>query len=193
MQSQGTQMQMPLIINQVQKRCASYEQSPFANIHYSNLSSMGLSVTNVYCSILPRYLTGTDLFDCVFALLLLLLSCQLLQRVHSVYFGPLSNIPGPKLAASTYWYEFYYDVYKQGLYWREVDRLHGEYGAAHLPILLDLKLLTVLLLPLEAQSSVSIRTRCILKTLSTMVQFTTISVNGTRMKGLLDSSSVWAQ
>lgn len=53
---------------------------------------------------------------------------QVLRTIYSVYFGPLSKIPGPKLAAATYWYEIYYDAYKPGLYWREIKAMHEHYG-----------------------------------------------------------------
>jgi hypothetical protein len=50
------------------------------------------------------------------------------QRVYSVYFGPLSKFPGPKLAAATLWYEFYYDVIRQGNYTFKIKDLHNKYG-----------------------------------------------------------------
>ncbi|KAI9720219.1 MAG: hypothetical protein M1812_003037 [Candelaria pacifica] len=62
----------------------------------------------------------------------LLLSLFVLYRtvetVYSVYFGPLSKVPGPKLAAATHWYEIYYDAYKPGLYWQVVKEMHQKYG-----------------------------------------------------------------
>jgi hypothetical protein len=36
--------------------------------------------------------------------------------------------PGPKLAALTLWYEFYYDVIKGGKYTWEIGRMHEKYG-----------------------------------------------------------------
>jgi hypothetical protein len=50
------------------------------------------------------------------------------RRVYSVYFGPLSKFPGPKLAAATLWYEFYYDVILKGRYTFKIKELHEKYG-----------------------------------------------------------------
>lgn len=47
---------------------------------------------------------------------------------NRLYFSPLSKIPGPKLAALTHWYEFYYDWWLQGKYVFEIERMHREYG-----------------------------------------------------------------
>lgn len=41
---------------------------------------------------------------------------------------PLAGFPGPKLAAATFLYEFYYDVVKRGMYIWEIERMHQEYG-----------------------------------------------------------------
>lgn len=48
--------------------------------------------------------------------------------ISRVYFSPLSRFPGPKLAAITYLYEFYYDWWLSGQYIFEIDRLHKKYG-----------------------------------------------------------------
>ena len=45
-----------------------------------------------------------------------------------MYFDPLSKIPGPKLAAASLWYEFYYDVYKEGRYTWKIWEMHNKYG-----------------------------------------------------------------
>ncbi|KAH9205912.1 cytochrome P450 [Leptodontidium sp. 2 PMI_412] len=50
------------------------------------------------------------------------------QTIYSVYFGPLSKFPGPKLAAATLCYEFYYDVVLKGQYTFKIKDLHKEYG-----------------------------------------------------------------
>lgn len=52
----------------------------------------------------------------------------LLRSVYRLYFHPLRKIPGPKLAAITHGYEFYYNVIKRGMYVWEIERLHQIYG-----------------------------------------------------------------
>ena len=48
--------------------------------------------------------------------------------IYRLYFSPLAKIPGPKLAALTTWYEFYYDVIQPGQYVFKIKQLHGKYG-----------------------------------------------------------------
>ncbi|KAF9732898.1 hypothetical protein PMIN06_007474 [Paraphaeosphaeria minitans] len=48
--------------------------------------------------------------------------------IYRVYLSPLSHIPGPKLAAATRWYELYYDAYKVGKYYFEIEKMHEKYG-----------------------------------------------------------------
>lgn len=50
------------------------------------------------------------------------------QRLYSVFFGPLAKFPGPKLAAFTLWYEFYYDVVLKGRYTFRIKEMHEKYG-----------------------------------------------------------------
>ncbi len=55
------------------------------------------------------------------------------EASRRLFFGPLAHIPGPRLAALTSWYEFYYDVIKPGQYVWKIKDLHAEYGGS--PIL----------------------------------------------------------
>ncbi|KAI4248152.1 MAG: hypothetical protein L6R40_001241 [Gallowayella cf. fulva] len=48
--------------------------------------------------------------------------------VHRLFFSPLAKFPGPKLAAATLWYEYYYDVVKRGRYTWKIAELHDRYG-----------------------------------------------------------------
>ncbi|KAL8957356.1 MAG: hypothetical protein Q9193_005347 [Seirophora villosa] len=48
--------------------------------------------------------------------------------LYRLYFSPLSKFPGPKLAAATLWYEYYYDVVKRGRYTWQIVEMHKQYG-----------------------------------------------------------------
>ncbi|KAJ4398691.1 hypothetical protein N0V85_006217 [Neurospora sp. IMI 360204] len=48
--------------------------------------------------------------------------------IYRLYLSPLASIPGPRLAALTQWYEFYYDVILHGQYTFKIIELHKQYG-----------------------------------------------------------------
>ena len=48
--------------------------------------------------------------------------------VWRLYFSPLSKFPGPKIAALTQWYEFYYNIIRPGVFFHEIARMHEIYG-----------------------------------------------------------------
>ena len=50
--------------------------------------------------------------------------------VGRILLSPLRKIPGPKLAALTSWYEFYFDVIQPGRFVWKIKDLHKEYGLA---------------------------------------------------------------
>jgi hypothetical protein len=43
-------------------------------------------------------------------------------------FHPLSQFPGPKLAAATLYYEAWFDFIKVGRYTRKIREMHNKYG-----------------------------------------------------------------
>lgn len=48
--------------------------------------------------------------------------------VYRLYFAPAARFPGPKLAALTYFYEFFYDVWYEGQYTWQLRNLHDKHG-----------------------------------------------------------------
>ena len=48
--------------------------------------------------------------------------------VYRLYFSPIAKFPGPKLAAVSRWYEFYYEVVLRGQFTFHVLELHKKYG-----------------------------------------------------------------
>ena len=60
----------------------------------------------------------------------LLLAYTIYALMSRIFLSPLRDIPGPKLAALTSWYEFYFDVIQQGRYVWKIKDLHSQYGLA---------------------------------------------------------------
>lgn len=51
-----------------------------------------------------------------------------LRTIYRVFLHPLRKIPGPRLAAISHLYEFYYDVVKGGTFIWEIEKMHQQYG-----------------------------------------------------------------
>ncbi|KAK2798823.1 hypothetical protein FQN50_008684 [Emmonsiellopsis sp. PD_5] len=51
-----------------------------------------------------------------------------IRLIYRLYISPLSKFPGPRLAAATLWYEFYYDAVLKGRYTFKIKELHKKYG-----------------------------------------------------------------
>ncbi|MCJ1394259.1 hypothetical protein MMC18_007137 [Xylographa bjoerkii] len=58
----------------------------------------------------------------------LLLGYVFCTAVWRLYLSPLASIPGPKLAALTAWYEFYYDAVQPARFCWKIKELHEQYG-----------------------------------------------------------------
>ncbi|CAG9960707.1 unnamed protein product [Clonostachys byssicola] len=59
----------------------------------------------------------------------------LLILAYRLTFHPLAKFPGPKIAAATHAYEFWFDVVRWGRYTHEIRRMHERYGEC---VLVDL-------------------------------------------------------
>ena len=72
---------------------------------------------------------ATKLIVSIAAALLLYAAYGVFWRLYQ---SPVAKFPGPRLAAATFWYEFYYDVVKGGQYVYEIERMHQKYGKCFL-------------------------------------------------------------
>jgi cytochrome P450 len=76
-------------------------------------------------SVISRQLSAIEavgIFVCIY------LAYGVLLALYRIYLHPLSKYPGPRLAAATRWYEFYFDVVKRGRFAWEIKRMHEVYG-----------------------------------------------------------------
>lgn len=48
--------------------------------------------------------------------------------VYNLYFHPLAKFPGPKLAAASHLYEFYWSIVRDGEFIWALERMHKKYG-----------------------------------------------------------------
>jgi len=51
--------------------------------------------------------------------------------IYRLFFHPLSKVPGPKLAAISRFYDFYYDCVQGGKFSFRIEELHDLYGEVH--------------------------------------------------------------
>ena len=73
----------------------------------------------------PVHPSSWEMLASVAIITLLYLITLALQRL---YFHPLSKFPGPRLAAISRWYGFYYNVIKDGTFVKQFPELHKKYG-----------------------------------------------------------------
>ncbi|UKZ75992.1 hypothetical protein TrVFT333_003688 [Trichoderma virens FT-333] len=65
-------------------------------------------------------LLATVLVSCIYNVYLV---------IYRLWFSPVAKFPGPKFAAASFWYEFYYDYWLDGKYLFEVEKMHKKYGS----------------------------------------------------------------
>jgi hypothetical protein len=82
---------------------------------YTIMAILGAPLVPLLASLLPYLLP-------LFLLYILSLS------VYRLFLSPIAHIPGPRLAALTSLYEFYYDCILGGQFYVELQRLHKQYG-----------------------------------------------------------------
>lgn len=107
--------------------------------------------------------------------------------VYRLYLSPIAHFPGPRLAAWTYWYEFWYDVVAEPEYTFKIGRLHKEYGMFFLRLMTrgtslnDVKVLSSVLTLMRYMSLIPIFTT------QSMLVVDASAISGTGSPGLLAS------
>jgi hypothetical protein len=61
-------------------------------------------------------------------LVVLFIASSCYTVVYNLYFHPLEDIPGPKLAAATYLYQTYFSLVGGSRYYEQIAKLHKKYG-----------------------------------------------------------------
>lgn len=60
--------------------------------------------------------------------IVLLVAYFIIRTIYRLYFHPLAKFPGPKIAAATSCFEFYFSVVKDGVFPWKIKELHEQYG-----------------------------------------------------------------
>ncbi|KUI54138.1 Trichodiene oxygenase [Cytospora mali] len=83
-------------------------------------------------SALPSHSCGVELAMAVLQIFLTTVLLAVLLTIggaiRRLFLHPLAHIPGPRLAALTWWYEFYFDAIQPGQYVFKIQELHKQYG-----------------------------------------------------------------
>lgn len=69
-----------------------------------------------------------DKFQIALVLSGFLVSWVVVVIIYRLYLHPAAKFAGPRVAALTYFYEFYYDVWQGGQYTWKIRDLHKQYG-----------------------------------------------------------------
>lgn len=64
----------------------------------------------------------------LYGLALYLFGYAVILTVYRLWFSPLAAFPGPLLARTSFWYEFYYNWIRLGTYYLKVKEMHDMYG-----------------------------------------------------------------
>jgi hypothetical protein len=76
------------------------------------------------------YLDGPSLWGTAAAAAVTASMWIVVLAAYRLLLGPLARFPGPRLAALTGWYETYFECWRRGRYWVEIEHMHEKYGSA---------------------------------------------------------------
>lgn len=85
--------------------------STTASLHHLYALVSGVSITSLLPAVAVLYICGVASL-----------------ALYRLYFHPISQFPGPRIAAVTGWYQAYYDIWKGGKMTQNIALLHEKYG-----------------------------------------------------------------
>lgn len=91
-------------------------------------SSVAVHVKSTMLHDLLTGLTSISVRDAACIVILCSAFYVAILAISRLLLSPLSRFPGPKLAAFTWAYEFYYDWILPGKYYECVEQMHKKYG-----------------------------------------------------------------
>ena len=107
-----------------------FSQGPFKPlgtlIKYCKLSVPPRFSSRLINPIIMTLFSSSNLVMSAYAFVVYIIGLYL----YRMFLDPLSKFPGPKMAAATLWYEFYYDVIKKGRYTWKIAEMHDKYGTS---------------------------------------------------------------
>jgi len=77
---------------------------------------------------LSTFINNIQYYHLAVVSILLFFIYTLILITYRLYFSSIAAFPGPKLAAATEWYEFYFYLLKDGQFGKQVEKLHDQYG-----------------------------------------------------------------
>lgn len=83
------------------------------------MNAMDALMVGLPASIMGKLTAGFGALALLYALSL---------ATYRLALSPLAGFPGPKLAAMTDLYEFYFDFFRNGTYIFEIEKMHRNYG-----------------------------------------------------------------
>lgn len=101
----------------------------------TNISAFDTQWGQNQCPLPPDIASGLAtmktfaLWSCLIAFLLTaILAYTICLVFYRVYLSPLAAFPGPFLAKTTHWYEFYHNFIRTGKYFEKIKDMHEKYG-----------------------------------------------------------------
>lgn len=84
----------------------------------SNIRCTYIQLINANMSIeaaaIPISLSSITAFEALYFVCAFLVVQEVLRIFYRLYLSPIAHFPGPKIAAATWLYQFYFDVVRQG-------------------------------------------------------------------------------